>query len=138
MKHHFSLAWLLLLILGCAINLLAQEEAATVAVERIAIAKAIVDREPVESGDSFSTETATLFCFTHITGVEGETTITHRWFYNDSLTWDVKLPVRSKSWRTFSSKNFVDEWVGEWKVIILDEAGNELTQKSFMRTEDAN
>lgn len=114
-------------------NVLAQERT-QISVNRIAIARDVVELEPVEPGTTFSNETQKLFCFTHITGAESETTITHHWVYNDTLSWDVKLPVGSKSWRTYSSKNFVKEWTGEWNVLILDEAGNELKRIKFELT----
>ncbi len=120
-----------------AVNSLFAQETTKLEVNRIAIAKDIVEREPVDTGTTFSNEIPKLFCFTHITGANNEMTVTHRWVYNDTLTWEVKLPVQSASWRTYSSKNFIQQWTGEWTVVILDESGDELARTKFELTKSA-
>ncbi len=121
------------LLFGSASALLAQDAGAgSLTVERMVIAENVVDREPEGDGTSFPAGTEKLYCFTHIKGAEGETTITHRWMMGDSVMADVQLPVKSTSWRTWSSKNFVPGWAGEWKVQVLDGAGNVLKETSFV------
>lgn len=115
----------------------AEEQAsATVAQTNIqikdtAVCQDVVDRAPVGSGDVFAKESARLYCFTRITGAEGETQITHNWYYKGTLKASVKLPVRSGNWRTWSSKTMVPEWTGEWMVEVLSEEGTPLESIIF-------
>ena len=44
---------------------------------------------------------------------------------------EVKLPVRSSNWRTFSSKNIMPEWTGQWIVDIADEDGTVIYSLPF-------
>ncbi|HHL73792.1 MAG TPA: DUF2914 domain-containing protein [Bacteroidetes bacterium] len=121
------------LLFGSASALLAQDAGAgSLTVERMVIAENVVDREPEGDGTSFPAGTEKLYCFTHIKGAQEETTITHRWMMGDSVMAEVQLPVKSTSWRTWSSKNFVPGWAGEWKVQVLDGAGNVLKETSFV------
>ncbi len=132
MKRIFLIAAAFLLF-GSASALLAQDAGqSTLTVDRIVIAENIVDREPEGEGSSFSAETQKLYCFTHIKGAEGETTITHRWMRGDSVMAEVQLPVKSSSWRTWSSKNFVPGWAGDWKVQVLDGNGTVLKEVTFV------
>lgn len=86
----------------------------------------IVDRAPVDDISSYPAQEGKLFCFTRVAGAEGETAITHVWLYQDKEMARIELPVRSSSWRTYSSKKILPQWVGEWKVRVLDAAGEEV------------
>ena len=83
----------------------------------------ILDRAPVDEIASYPAQMGKLYCFTRIAGAERETQVTHVWLYQDKEMARVSLPVRSASWRTYSSKQILPEWAGEWKVQVLDESG---------------
>jgi len=90
-----------------------------------------VDREPQDTAQVFAPTIHAVYYFTEVHGAEAPTTITHRWSYKDQVMAEVKLPVESSPWRTWSSKTILPEWTGAWKVEALTEAGQVLTSKTF-------
>ena len=105
----------------------AAREPATLIVDQSAICLNVVDREPVETGNTFSTATDKLFCFTKILNARVPVEITHVWYFNDIERAKVILPVKSICWRTYSSKIIQKHETGEWHVDILG-ADNKLLQ----------
>jgi len=95
------------------------------------IAASVVDRTPQDVSDSFPATVSKLYAFTKIAGAKGDTTIKHLWFYGDRLMAEVKLPVRSSNWRTYSSKRILPSWTGEWRVDIVTEDGALLKSIGF-------
>lgn len=100
--------------------------AAGLSVAEGVITTQVVDHAPIDELESYPAQLGKLFCFTRIIGAEGETTVTHVWFYQDQEMARIDLPVRSSSWRTYSSKNILPQWAGDWKVQVLDDAGLEI------------
>jgi hypothetical protein len=45
---------------------------------------------------------------------------------------NLNIPVRSSSWRTWSSKRILKEWQGIWRVDILLPGGKLLISKEFL------
>lgn len=91
----------------------------------------IVDRVPVDSLESYSATVDKLYCFVRVVGAEQDTTIAHVWYHGDQEVARVTLPVRSSHWRTWSSKNILPEWTGEWRVEVVDAEGYILSTVSF-------
>jgi len=85
-----------------------------------AITSAIENQMPVDRIESYRADYGKLFCFTRIVGAQEATEVTHVWFYQNDEMARVTLPVRSSDWRTYSSKRFLPQWAGEWKVVVLD------------------
>lgn len=100
-------------------------------VERMEIALDVVDLEPVDAGKEFSSDVEELFCFTQIKGAEGETTIKHVWYYENELVAEIKLPVKSSLWRTYSAKKILSSWTGEWTVDVFSAEGEILKSMTF-------
>ncbi len=92
----------------------------------------IVDRVPVDNVESYAASVGKLFCFTRITGAEGEAMVAHVWYRNGEEMGRIELPVRSANWRTYSSKNILPEWTGDWKVDVVDGEGNVLKSMAFV------
>lgn len=120
MLKRFILPILLVLLLA------SQSLAGTVNVADGVITTQVVDRAPVDEISSYPAQSGKLYCFTKIVGAAGDTQVTHVWLYQDKEMARVTLPVRSAAWRTFSSKKIISEWSGDWKVQVLDEAGQEV------------
>jgi len=106
-------------------------QAPGLSVARDAVAAGVVDREPQDTAQVFAPTIHAVYYFTEVRGAEAPTTITHRWSYKDQVMAEVKLPVESSPWRTWSSKTILPEWTGAWKVEALTEAGQVLTSKTF-------
>jgi hypothetical protein len=100
-------------------------------VAEIAIARAVVDREPQESADSFPADVGTLVCWTRITGAEGETQVEHVWYHGDQEVARVPLRIASASWRTWSTKTIPLTATGNWRVDVVGPDGTVLKSASF-------
>lgn len=100
-------------------------------VARAVVCQDVVDRMPVGAADVIPAGTERVFCFTRIDGAQGETQITHNWYYMGTLKASVVLPVRTSAWRTWSSKTVLPEWTGEWMVEVLSNDGSPLDSVIF-------
>jgi len=105
--------------------------AQNIRVSQAVVCQEVVDRTPVGAGDVIPAGSEQIFCFTRIEGAEGETAITHNWYYQGALKASVTLPVRTSSWRTWSSKTLSPEWTGEWMVEVLASDGMPLESIIF-------
>ena len=96
------------------------------------ITTAIEGQMPVDSVEVHPADYGKLFCFTRIVGAEKDLRITHVWYYQDDELARVELSVGSADWRTYSSKRFLPQWAGKWRVVVLDEAGQQLATVPFV------
>jgi len=106
--------------------------AATLRVADGAITSAIKNQLPVDRIESYRADFGKLYCFTRIVGAQEDTVVTHVWYYQDAELARVTLPVRSSDWRTYSSKRFLPQWAGQWRVVVLDGEGNEIATVPFL------
>jgi len=98
--------------------------------EQIQFYTAVKDRQPLGVGTVFPEDLDKLYCFTKIGGAEGKTYVYHVWYFEDKQIAIVKLPVKSKSWRTWSSKN-LHLGLGYGYVEIVSESGDILGRAEF-------
>lgn len=98
------------------------------------ICQDVINRQPVDVGNSFQASVGTLYCFTKITGASGATQITHVWYFGDTERARVSLPVNSASWRTYSSKRIQAHEIGGWHVDVLGTGGEVLQTIEFTIT----
>jgi hypothetical protein len=96
-----------------------------------AICRGILDRQPQASGIRFPATVGRLYCFSRMSNVAAETTISHVWYYGNGVRARVELAVSPPAWRTFSSKRIMAHEVGLWRVDILDSEGNVLKTLGF-------
>ncbi len=96
-----------------------------------AITTGIVNQMPVDRQAAFPADYGKLYCFTRISGAVGDTMITHVWYYQEQEMARVSLSVRSSDWRTYSSKRFLPQWSGQWRVAVLDGDMNEIDSIPF-------
>ena len=117
-----------MLAIACAF--VAFQSQAADGVARATFTTAIDNREPVDEISQLANDTTKVYYFTEIQGLNGQT-ITHRWEQNGEVQASVTFNIGGDRWRIWSSKNIQPEWTGEWQVMVVDEAGNVLTQNSF-------
>jgi hypothetical protein len=94
-----------------------------------AVALAIEDRIPVDTGSAFPADVGRVWLWTSVTGAEGQT-MSHVWSHGEH-TWVVELQIGADRWRTWSNKTIPPEWTGEWKVEVRDGAGTVLKTVTF-------
>ncbi len=127
-KNNFFLIVLLgvVLVIG---SIAAAQESGSVA--KSAFTTEIVDREPVNDLDSVSTDIKQIYFFTDIRNMSGNR-VTHRWLHGGETRTEVSFNVGGPRWRVHSSKNLLPEWVGDWKVEVVDSAGTVIHEDSFV------
>jgi hypothetical protein len=135
--HRWS-CWFVILLAAAVLPVAGQsgEEAAPAAPASISVTRAVAclevrDREPQSVDTEFSNRTEQVVCFTQIEGASEETHVEHVWIHEGEERARVSLPVRSATWRTYSTKKLLPEWTGAWKVEVRDSAGSVLKTVEF-------
>ena len=100
-------------------------------VENIAICTSIENRQPVGTDSIFSADTGKLYCFTKLSSQTDSSEISHVWFYQDKQMAKISLPIKAKSWRTWSAKTIMPAWKGNWRVEVQGSEGNVIRSISF-------
>jgi len=72
-------------------------------VEEAVICKAVVDRMPQDSGETFPADVGRLWCFCKVAGSAEATAVTHVWKTGETEMAAVELNVGGSPWRTWSS-----------------------------------
>ena len=130
-KKILSISALLLFVLISFFGVTQVVAQQNLVVSEFAIATSIEDRSPRGVSDTFPTNVSKLYAYTKINGAVGEIIIKHRWYYGETLISEVDLDVRSASWRTYSSKNIIPQWPGQWRVDVTNEQGTVLDSLKF-------
>ncbi|ACO04363.1 MAG TPA: DUF2914 domain-containing protein [Persephonella sp.] len=94
-------------------------------------ARDVVNREPVDVSDRFPPDIGRVYCWTKIKADTVPTKIYHVWYYNEKEMAKVELEIRYPVFRTWSYKTILPQWTGEWKVVVQDEEGNNIYEKTF-------
>jgi hypothetical protein len=90
-------------------------------VARHQFTSSIEEREPADSlSDAMNVNP--LYYFTELRDFQ-DSTVVHRWVFNDEVKAEVTFKVGGPRWRVYSSKRFQPDWDGEWKVEVVDQAG---------------
>ena len=108
----------------------AAPEQPALVLDEIHMSTGVENREPIGVGTVFPDDVGKLYCFTKIGGAEGETYVYHVWYFGDKEIARVKLPVKSVSWRTWSSKRF-NMVLGSGHVEVVSESGAVLGKAEF-------
>ncbi len=96
----------------------------------------IVDREPVNDLNSVSSDIKQIYFFTDLRNMSGKR-VTHRWVHSGETRAEISFDVVGPRWRVYSSKNLVDEWVGDWTVEVVNSAGTVIHEDSFVYSKGA-
>lgn len=107
------------------------QQAPEISVEDVQICTSVENRAPVGADTSFSGDVGKLYCFTKVISNQDEASIFHVWLYNDRVMAKIPLPVKAKTWRTWSSKTILPAWKGKWRVDVESADGNLLGSKEF-------
>lgn len=134
MRNIFSTVALSGMILLCAMGSAASGDSTTTSAVRadVRIGLQIENRELLAPADTVPVSAATVYCWTRITGTTEPTTIRHIWLQGGTEMARVELSVGSSPWRTWSSKQIMAGFTGQWTVRIEDSNGTALAEKSFL------
>lgn len=117
------------------------EDAAPGQVARAQFTSGIRGLEPINrvtsvfsvNGEVFSLDgrpLPTLYYFTEITGMGGETVI-HRWEYQGITVEKVSFDIGDDRYRVYSGKDLPPDGDDDWRVIVTDAQGNVIKTDSF-------
>lgn len=99
--------------------------------QRMVVAVAVEEREPVGVDDQFTADLENIYAFIEAREIRRDTEVTMVWSRNGQEVSRVSLAVRQgPRWRTFSSIT-LDNRAGDWRVELLDEAGANLRSLDF-------
>lgn len=110
----------------------------SVTVRAAIVTTGVQDRTPVDTLQvvNLTEDVTTVYCWSHIAGAEGETSVAHVWYHGDEEMARVELRVASPSWRTWSSKQIIPTWTGDWRVEIESADGEVLKTVPFTVREE--
>lgn len=131
--HRASILIVALGIFVCS-SLAMAEGGKSLSVSRAVMCTGLEGREPMNPGTTFPSTVGQLFCFTEVLGAVEPTTITHVWYFKEMERHRFSLQVQGEKWRTRSFKTIQPAEVGDWRVEVLDAAGQVLTKVLFTIT----
>jgi len=99
-------------------------------VVRSAFTREIDEREPTENLQKLTNDNGQVKFFTELRDMSGQTAI-HRWQYEGNVVAEVEFNVKGPRWRVWSSKSFVPQWTGDWKVSVINGAGEVISEKNL-------
>jgi len=102
-------------------------------VKRFILARSIIDREPIGSIDSITTDTkgvATIYAFSEVINMSNRTLYYH-WVNNEKQVAKVSVGIGTDSWRSYSSKYINKKMKGSWLVELRTEDGQKLASAKF-------
>ncbi|MFZ0453808.1 MAG: DUF2914 domain-containing protein [Ignavibacteriaceae bacterium] len=120
----------LIIVLLLSGGLFAQNKP-SIKVDNIAICTSVENRQPIGADSVFSSDAGTLYCFTKLTTQTDTAEISHVWYYEGKEMTKINLPVKAKTWRTWSAKTIMPSWKGNWRVEIEDSNGSVISSLSF-------
>ena len=97
---------------------------------RSAFTRDIEEREPTEDLQQLTNENGQVKFFTELRDMSGQTA-THRWEYEGKIVAEVAFDVKGPRWRVWSSKSLTPQWTGDWKVSVINGAGEVISEKKL-------
>jgi|GEM_PF-2467167 len=97
---------------------------------RAVFCSAVSDREPVDQLNSITPAQGTVYFFTEVADVPGDT-LTHRWLHDGWTIAEVPLTVGASRWRTWSSKQIWHLGSGRLTVQVVNGDGEVLLESSI-------
>ncbi|MFO7915016.1 MAG: DUF2914 domain-containing protein [Candidatus Krumholzibacteriales bacterium] len=122
----------MVLLLFIFISVGSSARAGEIEAEDMVICRGINNLEPVGESSQFFGPIDKIYCFTRITGASDTTTVYHVWYYGGEEMARVMLPVKSASWRTWSSKRMIDSWDGTWRVDVTAPDSSVIDSREFI------
>lgn len=95
---------------------------------------AVEDREPVDQISFVENDVRSIIFFSDLRRLEGRT-VTHRWLHGDVVRAEVDFQVRGPRWRVWSSKELMEDWLGDWTVEIVTDEGEVIAAETFTYTD---
>lgn len=103
------------------------------AIERAVLTSAVENREPVDNLGSnvvVGEQPVEVTFFTQVLN-QTDAKVSHLWFRENQLMAEVPLAIGSPNWRTYSTKTILPDWLGRWRVLVVDGDQNIILEYEF-------
>jgi hypothetical protein len=101
----------------------------TLYVIELLLARDVVEREPVDVVEYYTTDDSRAWCFARIHNSQRMQNVYFEWYHEGELHFEMNTRVgKSTNWRTYSS---VGLRAGQWRVLIRDRHGAILAERTF-------
>jgi|GEM_PF-2253341 len=97
-----------------------------------ALGTGVENRALIGEASEFSADVGRVYCLITVTGAEQPTEVTHVWYYKNQEKARTELSIKYKKHRTWSYKTIHPQHIGDWRVDVVDTAGNVLTSFPFV------
>ncbi len=100
---------------------------------RAQLTHAIQQREPVDKIDQIQLKNDTsqsIYFFVELRNFAGQA-VTVNWYYKEKPVAKTTLQINGNNWRTYANKLLNTKSTGSWRVILTDDAGNQLAERFF-------
>lgn len=104
--------------------------AAEPTVEVAAVATSVKNFIPIGVSEKFQSSVGRLYCYSKIIGGEGQN-IKHLWYINEKKFGETTLPIKARSYRTYSYVNILPGTKGNGRVDITAKDGTVLKSVDF-------
>jgi hypothetical protein len=109
----------------------AEEQTASLTINRLVVCSGVENREPVDNVSTFPAGSEVAYAFLEATNVSSDVEVSFVWRHGGSEVARVILPIRAGSrWRTYSSKKLAGR-SGSWQVEVQDSSGAVLATVDF-------
>lgn len=114
-----------------SLSLISTSTAAEPMVEVAAIATSVENLIPIGVSDKFPSSVGRLYCYSKIIGGEGQE-IRHVWYLNDKKFNETVLPIKARSYRTYSYATIYPGMKGKGRVDITTGDGKIIRSVEFL------
>lgn len=90
----------------------------------------VEDREPVDQVTFVGNDVRKIYLFSDLRGLDGRV-VTHRWIHDGVVHAEIPFEVRGPRWRVWSSKELLEDWLGDWTVEIVTDEGVVIAAETF-------
>lgn len=109
---------------------IAAEKTARGSIASAVFTTGVVNGEPTDYRSEIDSRVPKVFFVTVLDGLAGQTVI-HRWTYKGKVMAMAKFDVKRDREKVWSSNAMKPEWIGEWRVEVVDGSGQIVGRRSF-------
>lgn len=102
-------------------------------VVRAQLSHAVRQHEPIDEINFVQLEqsgSTSIYFFAELQNLSGQQ-VAVKWYFEDRLVADTRLYIGSENWRTYATKVLNRQYIGSWRVVLMDQAGNQLAERHF-------
>ena len=104
----------------------------TLKLNEIMICRGIYKRNPIKPGMKFINNVDSLFCYTKISNSGNKQEVKHIWYFENKEITTVSYNIKtSYNYRSWSKKTIYPNQTGQWRVDVVDKAGDILGSRDF-------